>query len=150
VYPDQAAILARLKAEPRTILGTPKIERQSVSRLQGPSLPPQASRPLPVDITSYRPNSVQLVVDAPSAGIVVLTDSYFPGWRARIDARPAEVLRVNGLARGVMVPSAGHHVVDFEYAPESFIDGVRLSAGIAIFLLGLLAFAHLRTRARAW
>jgi hypothetical protein len=148
VFPDQASILARLKADPRAILQTPKLERASVSRLQLPGESPPGARALPVDVTSYRPNSVQLAVDAPSAGIAVLTDSYFPGWRARVDAAPAEVLRVNGLARGVLIPTAGHHVVDFEYTPESFVDGAWLSAGIAAFLAGLLVYAHLRPRAR--
>ena len=54
-----------------------------------------------------------MVVEA-SAGrpsLLVLTDSWAPGWKAKVDGRDADVQRVDYLIRGVAVP-AGRHTVE--------------------------------------
>jgi hypothetical protein len=40
-------------------------------------------------VERYAPNTVQRRGDAPRAGLVVLKDSYFPGWQARVNGQPA-------------------------------------------------------------
>jgi uncharacterized membrane protein YfhO len=65
-------------------------------------------------------------------GLIVLGDTYFPGWYATVDGRAAKVWEVDGLVRGVEV-AAGAHVVEMRYSPRS----VWLGAGLS--LLGLMA-----------
>jgi uncharacterized membrane protein YfhO len=60
--------------------------------------------------------------------MLVLTDLYYPGWRAEVNGEEAEVFRVNGLVRGVAV-KAGSSSVIFSYRPASF------RAGVVIFLV---------------
>jgi hypothetical protein len=67
-----------------------------------------------------------------AGGMLVVADSWAPGWRATIDGAPAEVLPVWGVVRGLAIP-AGLHEVVFRYEPP----GLRI--GIAMSLLGLLA-----------
>lgn len=65
-------------------------------------------------------------------GMVVLSDVYFPGWRARVDQRLVPIHEVNGAMRGVAVPK-GIHTVTMRYRPKSVILGAALS------LLGIVA-----------
>jgi hypothetical protein len=82
-------------------------------------------------------------VDAPGAGLLVLKDSYFPGWQASVNGQAAEVVRVNGLVRGVVIPGPGQYEVEMVYRPEAFVRGLWLSGAIALLLLASAAFALL-------
>jgi hypothetical protein len=69
-------------------------------------------------IVAYRNNAVQVEVDAPADGYLVLNDPYHPWWRASVDGRDAPILRANVLFRAVPVP-AGRHRVEFAFEPLS-------------------------------
>jgi hypothetical protein len=75
----------------------------------------------------------RLVIRAEMAcnGMVVLSDAFYPGWRARVDHRPDRIYEVNGAMRGVAVP-LGRHTVTMRYRPVSVYLGAALS------LLGIL------------
>jgi uncharacterized membrane protein YfhO len=59
-------------------------------------------------------------------GFVVFSERYAPGWKATVDGESVQVVRVNGLLRGVCVPS-GKHTVAFAYRPTSLYIGGVLS-----------------------
>ncbi|MFH1679307.1 MAG: YfhO family protein [Candidatus Eisenbacteria bacterium] len=92
-------------------------------------------------IVSREPERVVIDCAADRARMLVLTDAYYPGWKAAIDGRPAGIHRVNRIFRGVVLPP-GVHRVEFAYRPLS------LSAGAALSLLALAALA-VRGRARS-
>lgn len=145
IYPDQAAIWRDLKGHPEEIFGPLKVEAGAVPRL--PATPPgSAAKSVPVQVAAYRPNAVRLVLDAPSAGIVVLKDSFFPGWRAVVNGTPADVVRVDGLVRGVVLPEAGHYEVQLLYTPDSFVQGLWLSGLVALLLLVVVVHAQVARR----
>lgn len=81
-----------------------------------------------------QPEQVAVAVDAPESGILVLSDSYAPGWRAYVDGKTAPILRVNGLFRGVALPN-GKHTVTFRYRPVSFYAGVLITLLTLVALL---------------
>ncbi len=70
--------------------------------------------------------TVSVEVQANEECILVLSDAYYPGWKARIDGREAEVFPVYYVFRAVVVP-AGDHTVIFRYSPWSFRVGLALS-----------------------
>ena len=79
---------------------------------------------------------VELDAALAAPGLVVLADSFYPGWDATVDGVPAPILATNYLFRGVPVP-AGHHRVLFTYRPRSVATGAMLSlvgTGILIAL----------------
>ena len=81
-----------------------------------------------------RPERVVADVNADGAGIVVLTDLIYPGWKAETDGRPSEILRADGVFRAVAV-SAGAHRIVFSYRPISFYGGAALSAAALLAAL---------------
>ncbi|PYQ13298.1 MAG: hypothetical protein DMF80_15420 [Acidobacteria bacterium] len=66
-------------------------------------------------------------VRAEGPGLLVLSDGWDGGWRARLDDAPVRVLRLNHGEMGVALP-AGHHRVSFHYRPEGLVAGVFLAA----------------------
>ena len=72
-------------------------------------------------------------MDAECAGLLVLPDTYFPGWSATVNGRERQVLATDGAFRGVLVPR-GASTVEFHYEPSQFPLGVGLAvSGIAVF-----------------
>jgi len=66
----------------------------------------------------------RVLLDAP--GLLVIGDTFLPGWQATIDGNPAEILRVNGVVRGLRVPPGRHRVL-LRYDPASFRWGCAVS-----------------------
>jgi hypothetical protein len=85
------------------------------------------------------PERVVAEVHSDGAGILVLTDLAYPGWRAEADGQPVPILEADGFFRAVAL-SAGEHRVVFRYRPLSFFIGAGISLG-ALLLLFLLARA---------
>jgi hypothetical protein len=85
-------------------------------------------------ISTYKNQSVTIEASLNSPGILVLADSFYPGWEAYVDGEKKEVLRANYFFRGVFVPAGNHHV-EFKYAPYSF----RLGLTVSLVTLGLIA-----------
>ena len=84
-----------------------------------------------VVIKDYKPNEV--IIEASSSGksILVLSDPFYPGWKAFTDNSHAKIYRANYAFRAVILPE-GKHTVRFIYDPDSF------KVGVALGLLGLL------------
>jgi len=89
-------------------------------------------------VVSYQHNHVDIVATASRPGILVLTDSFAPGWTVTVNGKPARLLQANFAFRGVEVP-AGRSVVLFSYFPPGLRIGLILS-GLAAGILLLLAF----------
>jgi len=80
-----------------------------------------------VSFVRYGLNEVELAVRAPvSGGWLVLSDVYYPGWRAEVDGAPAEVLRADYVFRAVLLPP-GEHTVRMEFAPWTWRVGLAVS-----------------------
>lgn len=90
-------------------------------------------------ITHYGSSRVVIEAATSGAGILVLADSYYPGWRVFVDGRESKILRANYFFRGVEL-SPGEHHVEFEYEPWSFTLGLRISL-LTIVLLVLVSLA---------
>jgi hypothetical protein len=90
------------------------------------------------EFISERNNCLQLFVEAKEVSFLVLSDTYFPGWRAYLDGKPVKIFRANYNFRAVSIPP-GKHEVKFVYHPMSVKLGVLVtSLGIiGILVMGL-------------
>lgn len=88
-------------------------------------------------IVQYEPERVVVETNNTSAGWLVLTDAWYPGWRAQVDGQPVDLMRADVLFRAAPVP-AGRHRVEFIYNPTSFWIGVGISAATLIGCLAIL------------
>ena len=88
---------------------------------------------------SVEPGRIRVMVSSNAGGFLVLSESYYPGWRARVGDRRIAVRRTNLSLQGVSVPP-GQHVVTFEFV------SLTLRAGAAVSVLTLLGLAVLAGR----
>lgn len=102
----------------------------------------QDAKPGLARITSYGPNRVAVELDG-SAGWLVLSDVWFPGWTCRVDGAEVEVVRANHAFRAVPVP-AGAKVAEFRYEPRSYRAGWWVSAASLVLVLALALVASVR------
>jgi hypothetical protein len=86
-------------------------------------------------IKSYRNDSIELLVNMDSPGILVASESYYPGWRVYVDGVERRLLRANLILRAVALET-GVHEVRFVYSPQSFKTGAAIST---LTIAGLLA-----------
>ena len=84
-------------------------------------------------IVRYENKLVTIATSTDNEGVLVLADSYYPGWRAFVDGREEGIRRANLFFRAVPLP-AGNHTVEFRYQPRSFIIGLVVSAATLITL----------------
>lgn len=59
-------------------------------------------------------------------GFVLLNENFYPGWEARLDGKPAAILRADGIFRALRVP-AGDHQLEFRFRPRYFALGAAVS-----------------------
>lgn len=89
------------------------------------------------EIVRYSASEVVVRTSCPRRALLVLGDSFYPGWRVTIDGGESRILPANCVMRGVFVPGGAHEIV-FTYRPRSFTRGVWISLGtllaVAIFL----------------
>ncbi len=78
-------------------------------------------------ILEYGHNRVVIEARLRCRGMLILTDTWFPGWRASVDGRAARIHEAYAAVRGVVV-EAGTHRVEFRYRPASVLAGGALTA----------------------
>jgi len=107
-----------------------------------------ANEPSKADIVSYEPERVVVETSGGGSGWLVLTDAWYPGWRATVDGVPVETVRADVLFRAVQVP-AGRHRVEFTYVPMSLLVGVGISVMALVGCVIAIGWAVMRRQRRS-
>jgi len=121
VEPSREAIFGRLDQ--------PGIDLHRIAVLETPlpqALVPAAGTHESVRFRSYEPDGIAMDVNAESAGLLVLSEMYYPGWAATVNGKAARIYNVDGALRGIAV-SGGPNKVELVYSPSSFRAGAALS-----------------------
>jgi hypothetical protein len=71
------------------------------------------------------PNRIEVKAEGP--GLMVLSEIYDPDWQAEVDGRTAEIVRANGILRGVYLEE-GMHRITFIYRPAGLTAGCGVTA----------------------
>ncbi|MEW5719440.1 MAG: YfhO family protein, partial [Chloroflexota bacterium] len=136
VVSDHAAALDAIRA--------PEFDPAQVVILETDDRTSVVGHPSSVGIVGYGPNEILLDVNAPNAGVLVLSEVYYPGWRAWVNDREVEVLCANYLFRAVEI-SAGAQRVRLLYDPLSFKIGVG-AAMLTMFAMIMWRIAAIKSR----
>ena len=94
-------------------------------------------------IVRYDNRVITIQTSANDHGILVLADSYYPGWKAYVDGKERPILRANHFFRAVALPD-GDHVVEFKYDPLSFKIGAWISVFTIISIMAITWFVYVR------
>jgi hypothetical protein len=93
-------------------------------------------------VISENPDQIIVKVTADRAGWLFQSDTWYPGWTARVDGNTEPIYPANVAFRAVPVP-AGEHEIKISYQPGSFF----LGAGITLVSgLGLISWLAIRAR----
>lgn len=78
-------------------------------------------------ITTWSDRKIEIEVDNPNnTGLLVVTNTYYPGWKVLIDNTPSSIYPTNIRFMGIFIPQ-GHHTITLTYTPSSFIIGAMLT-----------------------
>ncbi|MDW8316630.1 MAG: flippase [Anaerolineae bacterium] len=160
VVPTAEAVERARAVDPRrvVVLDEDALQRPEIRRLMAtwaePWPPPPASPQLrTAAISRYDTRQVFVDLNLSDRGWLVLTDAWFPGWRAYLrpfgvvgegvdaEGKPLEqelpVFRAYGNFRAVYIPAAGQWTVRFIYSPRSVQLGIYTSflAAVVLFLV---------------
>lgn len=105
--------------------------------------PPGAAERL--DVVQSRPGLVEIEADRASPGLALVSNVYYPGWRARSQRGPLRVIRADHAFMAVPLEQ-GKSSVSLEYRPASLKLGVWVAA--ASWLALLVFFSVFKKRGR--
>ena len=91
-------------------------------------------------IVHYGIQDIEVRATATGNNLLFLSEAYYPkGWKAFIDGNEVEILRLDYLFRGVIVPQ-GKHTIEMKFEPASFSIGRQIGFATNILVLIGLAF----------
>jgi hypothetical protein len=127
---DQAAFdaLSQTNIDLRQMVFLPLAARESISATQQTAARVRDAR--------FANQSVSFQTEAPAASLVIISQTYYPAWKAYVDGRSTKIWRANYAFQALEVP-AGLHTVKLVYEDTKLLVGAILSG------LGLLACAAL-------
>jgi len=130
----------------------PRIDPETTALCEVPLVLPEAT-PGTATLLSDRPGSLHIRCDGSSPQLLVVAESFHPGWKATVDGKPQQALRINGDFLGCLVAPGRHHV-RLEFHPDSLRRGwIATWAGLALVPVCFIGyrFGHCGARfQRAW
>ncbi len=121
--------------------------RRAVVLDRRPPLEPDPDATGTAEVTDPGIHRVVARVRTNAPALLVVSEVFYPEWRATVDGRPAEILRADTVLRAVAVP-AGEHEVVFTYAGHAVRLWARVSIGTGVVMLLVIAGDGLRRRRR--
>jgi hypothetical protein len=112
---------------------------------QGSDLSP----PEGAQVISRSANAITLQAVTTQPRLLVLAETYYPGWQAEMDGVPAPLYQTNVALRGVVVPP-GVHTVTMYFRPVTLFIGVGLSLLTCVGLLVWLGLSLATGRSPRW
>jgi hypothetical protein len=129
--PSSAAALAGPGAVPAT----------AVAAKEGPAAGAGASSQADLAVLRREPGRWGIAWSSAQPRLLVVAESWDPGWRARVDGRPRPVEAAAGALLGVRLgPGAGR--VELRYRPPGLLAGSAVSAAALLALLVVPAAAR--------
>ena len=97
-----------------------------------------------INFKLYEDQHFSLNVQSDKELPLIVSNIYYPGWRASINGKDVPIYRVNYIFQAIIVP-AGENFIEFKFLPQSFYNGLYISAGSLAFTI-LITFLIWRKR----
>jgi hypothetical protein len=120
--------LSQTNIDLRQVVFMPLAARGSISVTQQP-----AARVLDARFANQW---ISIQTEAPTASLVVISQTYFPAWRAYVDGQATKIWRANYAFQALQVP-AGLHQVSLVYEDRMFYFGALVSLAATGIWVGL-------------
>jgi hypothetical protein len=146
VVPSKAAALERFQARDFSPRRTVLLEETDVGR-RCPE--PRSGFQGHATIVDEDLNRLKIEVVASSAAWLTISETWDPGWRAKVDGSEVDVVPANYAFRAIRFPR-GTHVVDMTYSPRSYrLGGIGSSVTlvlVAAAFVGIVARRRMEKR----
>jgi len=98
---------------------------------------------VPAEIKNYQNSTVIISGAANTKSLFVLSDNWHPNWRAKLNGKHAEIIKINQSFRGMII-NPGAYEIEMEYRPRTLNLAIVLSL-LSLTLLGLIfAFSYFK------
>lgn len=141
------------KEEALDLLSTGQIDPKETALLED-TPPPEVYQPDDASadeasVTEYGANDIKLKTSTSAPGLLVLSEVYYPAWKAYMDGQPVSVHVADYLLRSVAVP-AGEHTLELRYESQTLRTGIAISlvTYAALIALAVVAVAQRRRKRR--
>ena len=98
-------------------------------------------------ITSYSLGRISLEVATPVNGYLLLSEMFYPGWKAYIDGAETKIFRADWCLRAIPVESGSHHL-EVRFEPDAFRRGMWITLGTLALCTGGIVYSMKKNNAR--
>ncbi|NBR12979.1 MAG: hypothetical protein EBQ94_06140 [Flavobacteriales bacterium] len=99
-------------------------------------------------IVGFSPNAIRIQTETKKQQLLILQQSFQKDWKARIDGKMTEIIRVNKNYQAIILP-AGKHIVSFKFEKNSILLLYFLSQFLFWSLLVYLIYLRLKSTNRS-
>lgn len=112
--------------------------------------PPDLDRPQDpsadrATVTGYEADRISLKTETGARGLLVMSEAYYPAWRAYVDGEPVPLYVADHVLRAVPVP-AGKHSVELRYESWTLRTGMAVSLAACLALVFVMVSGARRFR----
>jgi hypothetical protein len=94
-------------------------------------------------VVNYEPNRIVIETDSGTDSVLVVSEAFYPGWKATVNDEPATILLADYLLRAISLPAGKHQVVMYYTAP-AVVSGAIISSATAVLLALMFIFSRRR------
>ncbi|MFC2092554.1 YfhO family protein [Bacteroidota bacterium] len=95
-----------------------------------------------VRITNFELNRINLDVETSENGFLLLSEVYYPAWKAYADGKETEIFRTDYSMRSIYLEK-GNHKVEFVYESDTFKTGMYITfISLGLFLVGIVFLSY--------
>ena len=79
-----------------------------------------------VKVTRHHSNRITIRAEMRCRGMVIVADTFYPGWVATVDGKEVPIVEAYGAIRGIVVEAGGHNI-EMKFKPKSVFVGAGLT-----------------------
>jgi hypothetical protein len=135
-------------AEALQAIDSGRVQARDTALLE--ELPPTLAAPADASrdqarVTDNEADRVVVTSVTDAAGMLVLSEVYYPAWNAYLDGQPARLYVADGALSAVAVP-AGEHTIELRFESATLVAGIAVSVGTIVLMATLLLVSLVRPR----